>query len=282
FELNRWRSRGDDHMKNQVICIFYFFFILLGLSSSVHSLVNINYWHIISSTEEKFVILVPADNEYSKFWTLLALNNQGHCLISTNMENQSHQQLAPNYQSFWRKNSQAVPGRPSLKQEPSVPPGNTMGGPGISGSASSGSTSFQDFQESIDDAWDSGDDEYCVVSDVRISKKVSHSAALSVINHHRSSSMSNVPLQIVSKKANSQGVIPEEKKTEALQRLAVQPWHLKNANTSSALRNHPHVKKDREMILGSCSQRHTLVPGRPQPSRQLNSSAKCFIPSKEP
>lgn len=68
------------------------------------------------------------------------------------------------------------------------------------------STSFQDFQASVSDAWDLDDDEFSIISglngkfrynifdmfyfnlflDTKISKKVSHSAALNVINTHRS------------------------------------------------------------------------------------------------
>lgn len=60
------------------------------------------------------------------------------------------------------------------------------------GSNSSGaSSSFQDYQESVSDAWDLGDDEFCIISGVvdtpRISKKVSQSAALNVIKTHRTS-----------------------------------------------------------------------------------------------
>ncbi|XP_071443605.1 TBC1 domain family member 22B [Hetaerina americana] len=78
--------------------------------------------------------------------------------------------------TFWKKNSKAVPGRPSPKKEaPKNRPKN-----------SSYPTSFQDFQESVSDAWDIGDDEFCIgLPDVKISKKVAQSAALSVINSHR-------------------------------------------------------------------------------------------------
>lgn len=48
------------------------------------------------------------------------------------------------------------------------------------------SDSFQDYQESVNDAWDCGDDEFCVISDVKISSRMVQSAALSVINSHRS------------------------------------------------------------------------------------------------
>lgn len=79
--------------------------------------------------------------------------------------------------------------------------------------SSGGTSSFQDFQDSVRDAWDIEDDEFSVISsckllkdgivivfsnkrfnfcdfyfvaDVKISKKVAQSTALSVINSHRS------------------------------------------------------------------------------------------------
>ncbi|XP_047103811.1 TBC1 domain family member 22B isoform X2 [Schistocerca piceifrons] len=71
--------------------------------------------------------------------------------------------------SFWKKNAKAVPGRPSPKRESR--PQRQRG--------ASSSTSFQDFQESVSDAWD---------IDVKISKRVAQSAAMTVINSHRHTS----------------------------------------------------------------------------------------------
>lgn len=185
--------------------------------------------------------------------------------------------------------------RPSLKQDgkfgkmgPTTLMSGTLtnaistSGGGTSGGSGS-STSFQDFQESIDDAWDSGDDEFCTVSDVKISKRVSHSAAISVINSHRSrkacieSGASLKPQKV-------QETIPEEKKAEALQRLAVQPLQLRNANLSmqSQVNNSQHSVEDADARYGASPQhRPTQFPGRPQPLRQTNAPNKFFIPSKE-
>lgn len=83
--------------------------------------------------------------------------------------------------SFWKNNGRAVPGRPSPKKDHKT--ANTKAGKGHVG------TSFQDYQQSVSDAWDLGDDEFCIISgiaDTKISKKVSHSAALNVIQTHRS------------------------------------------------------------------------------------------------
>ncbi|XP_076176900.1 TBC1 domain family member 22 isoform X2 [Ptiloglossa arizonensis] len=212
------------------------------------------------------------------------------------MENQSHHgQAYQSHQSFWKKNTHAVPGRPSPKQDgkfgkmgaATLVSGsltNTVSTSGIASGGSGGSMSFQDFQESVDDAWDSGDDEFCTVSDVKISKRVSHSAAINVINSHRSrktcleSGTNSKPPQRV------QEIIPEEKKAEALQRLAVQPLHLRNANLSmhSHMNNSQHSTDDTDIKYGTCPHhRPTQFPGRPQPLRRTHAPTKFFIPSRE-
>ncbi|OXA36871.1 TBC1 domain family member 22B [Folsomia candida] len=82
-----------------------------------------------------------------------------------------------NAMSFWKKNSKTVPGRPSPHKESLTWTSKVKGG---------GPSSFQDFQDSVRDAWDIEDDEFSVMtSEIRISKKVSQSAALNVINSHR-------------------------------------------------------------------------------------------------
>jgi len=181
--------------------------------------------------------------------------------------------------------------RPSLKQDVRYGKFNpaTIGSSNLTGIANSssstggsgGSTSFQDFQESVDDAWDSGDDEFCTVSDVKISKRVSHSAALSVINSHRSGNKCSQPSQ-ANAKMMQQKIIPEEKKAEALQRLAVQPLHLRNVNLHPQMLNSQHSSEDAD-LKHSASPQHkpTQFPGRPQPLRQANAPNKFFIPSKE-
>lgn len=52
--------------------------------------------------------------------------------------------------TFWKKNNHVVPGRPSQK-DPQRSESNRV--------RLSGSTSFQDFQESVSDAWDLEDDD---------------------------------------------------------------------------------------------------------------------------
>ncbi|XP_051156545.1 TBC1 domain family member 22B [Leptopilina boulardi] len=212
------------------------------------------------------------------------------------MENQNRlHQTHQSYQSFWKKNNRAIPGRPSPKQDAKHGKiigagsnyasnlGSSSGATG-SGSASS-STSFQDFQSSVDDAWDSGDDEFCTVSDVRISKRVSKSAALSVINSHRSATTC-IDSQINLKDRPREQIIPEEKKIEALQRLAVQPLQLRNANLGTAIinqsRQNPH-NLEQIAIKSSISphHKHSQFPGRPQPLKQTNATNKFYIASKD-
>lgn len=77
--------------------------------------------------------------------------------------------------SFWKKNTRAVPGRPSPRKE--LKTNNSLN--------PTASSSFQDFQQSISDAWDLGDDEFCNISNMKISKKVSQTAAENVINIHK-------------------------------------------------------------------------------------------------
>ncbi|XP_053658305.1 TBC1 domain family member 22B [Anopheles marshallii] len=85
--------------------------------------------------------------------------------------------------SFWRNNSRTIPGRPTTVT-------NRIGsGRPIGSNSSAGSSSFQDYQDSVSDAWDLGDDEFCIISgvvDTRISKRASQTAALNVIKTHKS------------------------------------------------------------------------------------------------
>lgn len=60
--------------------------------------------------------------------------------------------------SFWKHNGRLVPGRPSPKKDNKLTSKSNKG--------HLGSTSFQDFQNSVQDAWDIGDDEFCIVSEM--------------------------------------------------------------------------------------------------------------------
>jgi len=141
--------------------------------------------------------------------------------------------------SFWKKSGKAVPGRPSPKRD--FKSGHQKN--------SSSTTSFQDFQESVNDAWDVGDDEFCASLDVKISSRVAQSAALSVINNHRNTA----GVEEDRPTCASSTVISEKKKTEAIQRLALQ----QNVSSSVA-----HPVASAPVPLNS-----RQFPGRPQPLR---------------
>lgn len=93
--------------------------------------------------------------------------------------------------AFWKKNARSVPGSikpvygashpPKKETMPSTP---KKDGHSSRHRRNTSSSSFKDFQESTDDAWDIGDDEFCVVSDVKIVSKVVQSTADSVITNH--------------------------------------------------------------------------------------------------
>ncbi|XP_053969943.1 TBC1 domain family member 22B isoform X1 [Anastrepha ludens] len=109
--------------------------------------------------------------------------------------------------SFWKNSSRLVPGRPSPKRSDTTHLSRNSGvGSGVGRASGEGEgmvSTFRDYQQSVSDAWDMGDDEFCIISgaaevgssasDSRISKKVSHTAALNVIETHRNSAtISNV------------------------------------------------------------------------------------------
>ncbi|XP_064488219.1 TBC1 domain family member 22B-like isoform X2 [Ornithodoros turicata] len=125
--------------------------------------------------------------------------------------------------AFWRKNAKTVPGsikpvygasHPPRKDSAPLTPKREVHMGRHKRNASS--SSFQDFQESTDDAWDLGDDEFCVVSDVKIMSRVVQSAADSVItNHSRAQNCTDIP----------DGLHPsadQDTRAAALQRLAIQ------------------------------------------------------------
>ncbi|XP_036327140.1 TBC1 domain family member 22B-like isoform X2 [Rhagoletis pomonella] len=103
--------------------------------------------------------------------------------------------------SFWKNSGRLVPGRPSPKRgDDTSLISSSVGGVLVRTSGGKGDgmvSTFRDYQQSVSDAWDTGDDEFCIMSgaaasaasanDSRISKKVSQTAALNVIETHRNS-----------------------------------------------------------------------------------------------
>ncbi|CAH1153269.1 unnamed protein product [Phaedon cochleariae] len=120
--------------------------------------------------------------------------------------------------SFWKKNVKPVAGRPSPRRE-----GNNV-------KKAPGSTSFQDFQASVSDAWDMEDDEFCIISgleNTKISKKVAQSAALNVLNTHRIASESEASSEKRNVKKSNQ-VDPESMK---FSRIPGRPKQIRIYNT---------------------------------------------------
>lgn len=79
--------------------------------------------------------------------------------------------------SFWKTNGRLVPGRPSPKKENKLMAKSAKG--------PIGSTSFQDFQNSVRDAWDIGDDEFCIVSEMSSKCKFSSNKNICVCNYKK-------------------------------------------------------------------------------------------------
>ncbi|XP_067129027.1 TBC1 domain family member 22B [Centruroides vittatus] len=135
--------------------------------------------------------------------------------------------------AFWKKNTKNVPGSikpvygamhpPRLESQPSTPKkGDSLK---YKHKRNASSSSFQDFQQSTDDAWDLGDDDFYVVSDVKILPRVAQSTAISVITNH--SELNKLSLynhensKNGSRSINSPSSSPEIR-AAAMQRLAIQ------------------------------------------------------------
>ncbi|XP_020817410.1 TBC1 domain family member 22B [Drosophila serrata] len=158
--------------------------------------------------------------------------------------------------TFWKNSGRRVPGRPSPKREldKSVGAGVVgVGGRGAGPNTGMVST-FRDYQQSVSDAWDTGDDEFCIISSeaaaaaavgaggdaARISRQVSQTVALNVIETHSRSNQNHN----ASKPANSYG-----------------------ADLNSGSRNSSdETKEDRRSLPDSNENRSRLrnYPGRPQ------------------
>ncbi|XP_030374443.1 TBC1 domain family member 22B [Scaptodrosophila lebanonensis] len=116
-----------------------------------------------------------------------------------------------NNSTFWKNSGRAVPGRPSPKRDLQGKSGvgiavivhgtetgaGTGTGANIAGSVGGGNnmvSTFRDYQQSVSDAWDTGDDEFCILNNAeaaaaggdaaRISRQVSQTVALNVIETH--------------------------------------------------------------------------------------------------
>lgn len=142
---------------------------------------------------------------------------------------------------FWKKLDKSVPGsikpvygasHPPRTESPRSSPKKENSKPNHKRNSSA--TSFQDFQESTDDAWDAGDDDFCFFSDV------AKSTALTVLNNHR-----QCPKDFENADSSNDG------QTEATQRLATHTESFSSPNhkvpmggkhgPGLALRQTPHA-----------------------------------------
>ncbi|XP_017036753.1 TBC1 domain family member 22B [Drosophila kikkawai] len=140
--------------------------------------------------------------------------------------------------TFWKNSGRRVPGRPSPKREldKSVGAGGAaVGGRGAGPNTGMVST-FRDYQQSVSDAWDTGDDEFCIISSseaaaaaavgaggdgARISRQVSQTVALNVIethsrsnqNHNASKSASDCSADLISGSRNSSDDTKEDRRS---------------------------------------------------------------------
>lgn len=109
-------------------------------------------------------------------------------------------------ETFWKTQHRAIPGRPCQR----VGTSEVMSG-----------SSYQQFQASVNDAWDLGDDDIVSgIAETRISKAISQTAALNVINSHRKKTVykgdvnteivkkEDVPKKVEVRKAGPGGSVP--------------------------------------------------------------------------
>lgn len=80
-----------------------------------------------------------------------------------------HTQLlvATTTNSFWKNSNRVVPGRPSPKRINSFGTNETAGRSGAGGMMAT----FRDYQNSVSDAWDTGDDEFCIISNAEVQQQ---------------------------------------------------------------------------------------------------------------
>lgn len=175
--------------------------------------------------------------------------------------------------AFWKKNDKNVPGRPvssavhlsqmhhdpklySPKKEASKPKHRRT----------TSSSSFQDFQDSTDDAWDVGDDDICIVSDVAIHPKVAHSTAMKVITNHSRGAF-GVDSANMTNENNSYHL--SEAKAAAMQRLATQ----KEPLTQMTMPSHTSVHGPGLGVRQIRPSHPLLYPG--------NNSSPCGVTERE-
>ncbi|XP_067615155.1 TBC1 domain family member 22B [Eurosta solidaginis] len=212
----------------------------------------------------------PTNTTLTTTSTTLGTNNKNHSLSIPNFSNCSTNS------SFWKNSGRLVPGRPSPKRIEVTPySGNSSGrATNKEGMVST----FRDYQQSVSDAWDMGDDEFCIISgaasgnDSRISKRVSHTAALNVIEIHRNSATNSTKRLIANDSATlSTGKISSGKTatsvptvlltTEETQKRNKIQYSVSQSSEEASQKNEP--KSDAEARVKIVRNFHAY-PGRPQ------------------
>lgn len=82
-------------------------------------------------------------------------------------QNKHYQPLVATTNSFWKNSNRIVPGRPSPKRVNSLGTNETAGIGGAGGMMAT----FRDYQNSVSDAWDTGDDEFCIISNAEVQQQ---------------------------------------------------------------------------------------------------------------
>lgn len=153
--------------------------------------------------------------------------------------------------TFWRTPHRAVPGRPCQ----TVQRTEVMSG-----------SSYQQFQASVNDAWDLGDDDIISgIAETKISKAISQTAALNVINSHRNSSK-NVNKNDV--KQGSESVKPKVEAVEVKKNEIRKPG---GSGSSGLLRHYPG--RPRPVRLSALTSREESSESKLERFQQLHDSA---------
>lgn len=93
-------------------------------------------------------------------------------LTAQNKQQPQQQPITTN--SFWKNSNRIVPGRPSPKRvNATIGLGGDLGVSGGVGGIGMMAT-FRDYQNSVSDAWDTGDDEFCIISNAAATQQQHH------------------------------------------------------------------------------------------------------------
>ncbi|KAF9417125.1 hypothetical protein HW555_005744, partial [Spodoptera exigua] len=152
--------------------------------------------------------------------------------------------------TFWKTPQRAIPGRPLQ----TVKRTEVMSG-----------SSYQQFQASVNDAWDMGDDDIISgIAETKISKAISQTAALNVINSHRNSSrnVKNNDVKVESEIVKPKAEAVEVKKNE-VRKLG--------AGGSGPMRHYPG--RPRPVRLSALTSREESSESKLERFQQMHDSA---------